>query len=415
MKKFIVSLVLLVAVALTAAGCQEQVASGGRMYFEEVDPEILASFDQNLSANSNDFGVRVFQELMADKNIFISPTSIYLALAMTYNGASGDTQEAMADVLGIAGVDLEKFNKNNLALIFLLQEADPSVRLNIANSLWLREGIQFDRDFLERNEYFYQALIAELDFSSGQAVKDINRWVSDSTEGMIKEIIADPISPETIMFLINTVYFQGDWSEAFNSRDTRMDVFHNVSGETVEVPFMYRSGMTEYLKKEGEFEAVRLPYGTEERLAMYVFLPDNLEEFVDMFSMEEWSQWQKEFRSLNGVLLLPRFEMEYEQSLTAVLKAMGMAVAFDDNMADFYDMVAWDDNQRVFIGEVKHKSYIKVDEKGTEAAAATSVEIAVTSMPEGQFNLKVDRPFFFMVHDSSTEEILFLGLVNELD
>ncbi|NLC51876.1 MAG: serpin family protein [Firmicutes bacterium] len=406
-------LVVFIGFSLFFSGCITPVV-GGEHEIPKPDEDILEAFDQGLATSTNIFGIKIFNKLLEEEeNLFISPTSIATALSMTYNGARGETREAIAKVLEVEGVDPERLNENNQALLYLLQEADPSVKLAIANSLWMREGVEFDPDFVERNEIYYNASIKELDFNTPEAVEAINSWVYDRTEGLIEDIVEHPIDPNTILFLINAIYFQGDWSTPFEEEDTRDDTFFLPEGDLATVPFMHRRGEFDYYEEEG-FQAVRLPYGEEERLAMYVFLPSvesGLQEFVQGFDMEHWQKWRKGFQPEEGALYLPRFSMDYEKSLRDVLKELGMEESFDANKADFFDMVSWEGEPRLFISEVKHKSYIDVDEKGTEAAAVTSVEIETESAPAFVFEMQVNRPFFFLIHDQGSEAILFMGAV----
>jgi len=411
----IVIMLLLMILTLPAAGCRQETASGEEnITVPEQEAGVPGSFDPALSAAVNKLGMKLFTGLLEeDKEIFISPASIALALAMTYNGARGETRDAMADVLGIEGVDLEKFNEHNQALLYMLQHADPSVKLHIANSLWMREGLQFDPAFVERNEAFYNAAISELDFNSPEAAGTINDWVSGQTAGMIEDLIEPPINPLTILFLINAIYFQGEWSEAFDTEKTREDTFNLPGGETTKVPFMSRSGEMAYYE-EDSFQAVRLPYGEKENLAMYVFLPaknSNMQEFFGIFAEKSWNELSESFHTAEGQLFLPRFSLEYEKSLNDVLAALGMEIAFDPERADFLDMVSWEKGPNLYISEIKHKAVIEVDEKGTEAAAATSVEMRLTSAPAFSFNMKADRPFFFLIHDRETDVVLFMGTV----
>jgi len=413
-KKRISLMVLAAMLLFSLAGCAEEADSAG-MNIPEPDEEILDAFDATLANASNEFGFELYRHLVtSEDNIMISPTSIYTALAMTINGAGGETFEAMANVLGIGIEDLDRFNQNNLARLYLLQEADPDVVINIANSLWMREGEDFDPDFVDRNQRYYNATARALDFATEESVDVINGWVNDRTEGLIEDIVEYPIDPLAILFLINAVYFQGDWTEPFDAELTNNDVFHGPVGEIPDVPFMNRRDEFAYLEKEGAFQAVRLPYGESERLAMFVFLPDensSLLDFVADMSNEKWNQWRDEFQTYEGHLRLPRFSMEYEETLNEVLKQMGMEVAFEPSESDLYGMVTRDEGPRLYISEVKHKSFIEVDEKGTEAAAVTSVEIRVESARMDFFEMNVNRPFFFLIHDRETNEVLFTGSV----
>jgi len=419
-----VSLVMLLGgVSMWLVGCGEEAAGTG-MNIPEPDVAVLEAFDAELANVSNEFGFKVLQEILAgeggetdgsSENVFLSPTSIYTALAMTYNGAGGETREAMVEVLGVEGVELERFNENNLARLYELQEADPEVVLNIANSLWMRQDMEFAPDFVERNMDYYHASAGELDFAQAEAAETINEWVEDRTGGLIDEMVEHPIDPQTVLFLLNAVYFQGDWSEPFDPDDTREDVFHAPEGDITDVPFMqHQREEFPYLEKEGEFQAVRLPYGEEERLGMYVFLPhedSSVRELVSELDDATWEEWREDFDTIEGDLSLPRFTLEYEKSLNEILKELGMEIAFDPEQADFYDMLTRDEGPRLFIDEVKHKSFIEVDEKGTEAAAATSVEVMEDSAPMDYFQMDVNRPFVFFIHDEEINEMLFNGAV----
>lgn len=413
-----VLMLLLSIVSPFASGCLEAVAQDREtITMPQPEKEILDSFEPSLSTATNRMGTKLFAQLLEEetdeKEIFISPTSIALALAMAYNGARGETREAMAETLGIKGVELERLNENNQALLYLLQNSDPSVKLQIATSLWMREGMQFAPGFVERNKTYYHALTNEFDFDSPEAAEIINKWVSECTEGLIEDMISPPIDPMTILFLINAIYFQGEWSESFDEEKTHEDTFYLPGGEAETVPFMFRSGELDYCEEEG-FQAVRLPYGEKGTMAMYVFLSaenSGLREFINTFAGQSWDEWCNNFSQAQGNLYLPRFTLEYEKSLNEVLQTLGMEVAFDPEHADFFDMVTCEGEPRLFISEVKHKALIEVDEKGTEAAATTSVGMGLTSAPVSQFNMKVNRPFFFLVHDMDTDSILFMGTV----
>ena len=416
MKKTLASttFIVLIVVSLLVSGCSSTPAVGGGQVIPPPDDAILEAYDPTLTQKLNQFGLELVGQLFDGKeNMLLSPVSIATALAMTYNGAGTTTKEAMAAVLGVEDVDLSRFNENNLALLYLLQEAAPDVKLEVANSLWLRAGIPLDEAFEARNKEYYAAPVNELDFDHPEAAATINRWIHQRTGGLIDEMIEPPINPLTILFLINAIYFQGDWTIPFNEKNTHEAAFYLAGGDTKEVPFMERYGEFKYYEGAG-LQGVRLPYGQEERLAMYVFLPEDTGKFVDLvrdWDSSSWEEMRGAFRQGEGTVSIPRFTLEYEESLNDVLKELGMEIAFDPYQADFFDMVAWDEEPRLFISEVKHKSFLEVTEKGTEAAAATSVEIRVESAPPNPFSLKANRPFFFLVHDELTDAVLFVGAV----
>src|SRR5499426_156435 len=229
---------------------------------EITRPNKSSTMNSNLAAASNAFGFDLFQQLQrqgANKNVFFSPLSVSLALAMTYNGAAGETKKAMARALKIEGMNHSELNRASAELLKALKSADPKIELDIANSLWARGGMRFNEDFLARNRQYYGAEISTLDFNSPQSVATINRWVSDSTKGKISKII-DRIDPQQVMFLINAVYFKGQWQKRFEKTLTKEQPFHLLGGQQKPVPMMAQSG--NYLYRRGDkFQAVSLPYG----------------------------------------------------------------------------------------------------------------------------------------------------------
>jgi serpin B len=370
--------------------------------------------DERLVVANTEFGFRLFAEvaeLDRGKNIFLSPASVAMALAMTYNGARGATQEAMAETLGLEGMSLQEANQSNAALRKSMEDADPDVEILIANSLWMREGTDFYPEFLDRNRQFFGAEVAALDFGDPKASDAINSWVADSTRGRITEIVDKQIDPQTVLFLINAIYFNGAWAIEFDESKTQEMPFYLPDGGQKPVPMMSQSG--DYLYHQGDgFQVVVLPYG-DGRLGAYIFLPDpdsSLGSFLAGLSADNWEMWLSQLHMMEGDVALPRFGIEYEINLNEALKAMGMAVAFDPARADLSGMRPVPPN--LFIQKVKHKAFVQVNEQGTEAAAVTSVEIGITSVRE-KFRFVADRPFFFAIGDAETGSILFMGTVVE--
>ena len=372
--------------------------------------------DTRLTAATSRFSFKLYNQIRkeqgADKNAFVSPASVMLALAMTYNGADGTTREAMARALEINGMGLDDVNLAFAGLKSALAPNDPKIQLRIANSLWARNGIKLKPAFVERNKQHYAAEITTLDFSSPAAKDTINAWVNKNTEGKIQKIV-DRINPDDILFLINAIYFKGQWQIAFKKEDTKPDVFRLAGGERKELPMMSQSGRYLYYKGEG-FQAVALPYG-KGAVSMYVFLPDeqsSLDQFEQGLTSENWDVWMNSFRGTPGELKLPRFKVEWESRLNDVLKAIGMAEAFDPARANFSQMAEVSGN-RIFISDVRHKSWCEVNEEGTVAAAVTSVTATLTSAPPQPFSMKVDRPFFFAIRDNQSGVLLFMGSVQD--
>ena len=356
------------------------------------------------------FGVNLYKELIREKpgvNVFISPASVGFALAMTMNGAAGGTRDAMANALKLSGISIEAVNRADSTLINRMNDTIRAVKLSVANSLWARESVTFKEEFLQRNKHYYGADIRTLDSPT-----TINDWVAEKTNHKILKIV-DQIDGSAILFLINAIYFKGTWTKEFDKNLTQEEPFHLADGTTSPRPMMRQSGTYAYLEGDA-FQAVRLPYGNG-RIGMYVFLPargSSLERFHEGLTSEKLNAWIGELAQRSGTVGLPRFRLEYEAILNQSLCALGMAVAFDEGRANFTQMFEAA-GANVHIHEVKHKTFVEVNEEGTEAAAVTSVEMRVTSVMEEErpFEMIVDRPFFLAIVDRETGLILFMGAI----
>jgi len=368
-----------------------------------------------LIAATNQFGFDLFNQLQLKdqgKNIFCSPLSVALALAMTYNGAAGDTKEAMQRTLNIREMDHNELNQSSAALINALKSSDSKVELTIANSLWARQEVKFNQAFLDRNRQFFGAEIASLNFADPNAKTTINDWVSRNTKGKIPTII-DKINPQDVMFLINAIYFKGLWEKKFEKTLTKDEPFYLPSGAQKQVPMMSQSGS--YLYYQGDkVQVLRLFYGSKST-GIDLVLPEkgsSINELLKGLSHNRYEQWTGGLRRTPGDIKIPRFKLDYESSLNDPLATLGMGVAFTAGKADFSGMREQKD---LYISEVKHKAIVEVNEEGTEAAAATSVGISTTSAvrtPQ-RFTFIADRPFLMMIRDQRTNAILFMGVVTE--
>lgn len=409
---FIVLLAVISALS-TMIGCFESTIDALRDHTQENTE--IGPLDTNVSKANTEFGFNLFNELWKteqDQNIFISPFSVSVALAMTLNGAAGETEQAMTDTLQLHDLSSEAINSSFYQLQNTLKTSDPNVTLTIANSLWGREGFQFKADFLKRNELYFNANTSILDFMDPSALHTINQWVDDSTNNKIPEIL-DEIESNAVLFLINAIYFKGSWQTEFDPSDTRDGEFHLISGETKQVPMMSRTGQYPFYSGEG-FNAINLPYG-EGRMGMYIFLPNNnsdLNSFVENVNTEKWEHWMDQFSELNMQISIPKFKLEYgTKELNDVLTSLGMGIAFDDEQADFSRIADLDAiGSNLYITKVAHRTFIEVNEEGTEAAAATSVGVGIRSLPP---RFVVNRPFFFAIRDNETGTVLFLGTVVE--
>lgn len=359
-----------------------------------------------VSANTA-FGMRLFRELAGqagDHNILISPTGLGMVLAMTYNGAAGQTAREMAKVLDLEGLDPDEVNSAHSSLADALRISRDGIDLNMANSLWADRDMSFKEDFLESNRTFYQAEVRNLDLSDPEAPEVINSWIREATQGRIGPVI-DKIDPDVVLYLINAMYFKGRWAIPFDSTYTATREFILADGSRRMVPTMMTESKTLPYYRGSDFEAVGLPYG-DGGATMYLFLPDkasSLMEFYNRLDPESWSKWMAAFETGQALVLLPRFTCQYDTILNNGLQALGMRSAFGD--ADFSRMTS----ARVFLSMVKHSTLIEVNEEGTEAASAAVVELK----KGGQRRIHFNRPFFFAIVQNTTGAILFMGSVLE--
>ncbi|MCV3213483.1 serpin family protein [Plectonema radiosum NIES-515] len=368
--------------------------------------------DTKVVAANTKFGLKLFSEIWkkdSKDNIFISPSSVAIALAMTYNGASGSTQQAMAKALELQGISLEDINSSNAALKTLLENTDPKVQLTITNSLWANKDTSFKSEFIQRNKDFYKAKVANLDFKDSRSSGVINTWVNDNTRGKINKIV-EKIEPSQVLFLINAIYFKGNWKNEFDQKQTAEYPFYVASDKPKKHPMMSQTGDYRYLENE-QFQAVSLPYGKDGKISFYVFLPkqNNSKAFYENLNSDNWQKWMTQFSEQEGFVRLPRFKINYDITLNDALSNLGMGEAFSSK-ANFSAM-----GKNLTISQVKHKTFVEVNEEGTEAAAATSGEIVATSAIEKPkpFRMIVDRPFFCAVRDNQTGSVLFMGSIVE--
>lgn len=356
------------------------------------------------SANDN-FGVNVFDQLVKqspNKNIFISPTSIAMALSMVYNGADGSTKTAMQHALDYQGLSLSTINNTSSALLIGLKNPDPEVTLSIANSVWLKKGFTVNKSFLNTTQRDYQANATSLDFNSSSVPATINNWVSGATNGKIPTIV-NSIPPNEIMYLINAVYFKGAWHTKFDPSQTQDYAFTTGSGSSVQTPLMTQTGTYNYYS-DNSLQAIQLPYGKNQRISMNVYLPTNMTTFLQSLSYDQLANINSKYTKQKGTILLPKFTLTYSQNLNNTLEALGMGVAF--NAANFNGIA-----KGLHISDVEHKTYINVDEQGTTAAAATRVGVEVAIAEPIGFFMEVNKPFVLIIQDSSTKEVLFVGVI----
>ncbi len=410
--KWMEYLILIMTSVMLFSTCNQNVTGSDDLGLNGELPRELTASELKLVEADRNFSYRIFSETVAyddEENIMISPLSISMALAMALNGAEDQTFDDMRETLKLSGMELDEINEAFESLIELLVTVDSGVTMKIANSVWHRENLPVKEDFLDRLETHFGAQMEGLDFSDPAAVERINSWVNENTEGLIPEII-DEIPPHVVMYLINALYFKGDWLRQFDTEDTRTADFYLESGETTEVDMMSQKGRFAMFQS-GDVQLVELPYG-DSLFSMTVMMPADENMPIDRFvqekvNAENLAEWRSNLRVDNreSTVELPKFELEYEIEYNEILKAMGMEIAFSESNANFQG-IADTSPQNLFIDNVKHKTFIRVDEEGTEAAAVTSVGIGVTSMPP---QITFNRPFVFIIHERESGANLFMG------
>jgi len=363
----------------------------------------------DLTAANGNFAIDVFKKInseeQVDKNIFISPFSISTALAMTVNGAAGQTLDDMRNTLKINTIGMAEVNESYKTLLGTLPLLDAQTKLKLANSIWHQVNYPVLGSFLETNSGYYDSEILPVDFRLPEPViKAVNKWVEDKTDGLIKEAVKE-LPSSTVMLLVNAIYFKGNWRTKFEQKNTHKTNFFTGNGP-VEVDMMHipESGFPYF--SNDLFQAVDLPYG-DSIFSMSVFLPKeghDVNEIVAELNAGTWQQWLGSFQPQPLELLMPKFKMEYDTKLKRTLSDLGMEVAFTD-AADFTKMI---DGGGVLIDDVIHKAFVEVNEKGTEAAAVTVVIIRETSIGLTPV-VNLNRPFLFVIRDNKTNSILFMG------
>jgi serpin B len=365
----------------------------------------------------NAFGLDIFREVRKasnKENIMISPLSISVALAMTYNGADGDTKTEMENALRLNGLTAEQINASYKMLINELQSVDKDVVFEIANAIYYTTGFTVKQPFLEVNKNSYDAEVSGIDFSLPSALEEINGWVKTKTHNKISKIL-DNLSPDARMVLLNAIYFNGIWTNEFDKDGTKMLSFRKGNGKTEDVAMMNMENTLEYTSN-GLFDAVKLPYGNGQ-YNMIVMRPADGEksgDVIDELSADNWGEWIKSFNTEEHVVVtMPRFKFAFDTGLKEVLKKMGMVKAFNSAQSDFSKI---NDDPNLYISKVIHKSFIDVNETGTEAAAVTAVVMETLSVGPGdgvkKIYFTVNKPFVFAITEKDTGAILFIGEVN---
>lgn len=362
---------------------------------------------RDLASSYNAFGFKLLaktREFFPGKNVFVSPAGLGFALSMAADGARDKTLQEITATLQLAPATA--LNEANLGLMKELLATPPEVKLEIANSIWVADDAVIKPAFSRDMGEFYQAESANVDFKNPATADRINSWVNDRTHGKIPTMVEPPLN-ENRLILLDAIYFKGEWVAPFKKELTRDKPFTVADGTVVTSPRMMRSGEFQYFEDDN-CQAVRLPYSGR-GMSMFVFLPKkSLDDFLRQFTSRSWDASVRQFQSRKGELELPRFKLENEYDLSKVLSALGMARAFS-RQADFSGMA----EEPLAIGWVKQKTYVDVNEQGTEAAAVSGVGMRalIARIQPPPFRMIVDHPFIAAIRQDQTGDILFLGAI----
>jgi len=359
----------------------------------------------------NGFGFKLLAESrksLPGGNVFQSPVGLALALGMVENGAKGETLSQMAQTLQQEGAGLDEINGANKLLLGQLLAPGQKCALEIANGIWTQEGANIKAAFVSSAQNTYQAETASADFADAATVKAINDWVSEKTHGKIPSMVTAPLERDLRLIVLDAIYFKGAWAVPFDKKLTRDLPFNLADGTSVPHPRMSQTGRFGYFENAA-FQAVLLPYAGRQ-ISLVVLLPkEGLDKFSQELTLENWEQWMAQFKSRQGTVEVPRFKLENQYDLNNQLAALGMPRAFTWQ-ADFGGI----SGEGLMISWVRQKTYVEVNEEGTEAAAVSGVGIRSTVVPRETappFTMIVDRPFYAAIRDNRTGTILFHGAI----
>ena len=409
----IISLLLVCTMAVNLTGCTMEVQAKDLM--EGITPNSVNALDDLSSQNADvtDFAIRLFKASNENgKNTLISPLSVLCALAMTANGAEEETLAQMEEVLGMT---TEELNLYLYSYMKNLPQGD-KYKLSLANSIWFTEDERFtvNQDFLQTNADYYGADIYKAPFDK-QTLKDINNWVKQNTDGMIPEIL-DQISPEAIMYLVNALAFEAEWSEIYEKHQVKDGEFTKEDGTKQNAKFMYGSEGT-YFEDENATGFMKRYKGG--KYAFVAMLPNEgvtVSEYIASLDGESLNALLANPQYATVHTSIPKFETEYSVEMSEILKNMGMTEAFDMYNADF-EGLGTSTAGNIFISRVLHKTFISVGEKGTKAGAATIVEMkdGAAAEPTEPKEVYLDRPFVYMLVDCENNIPFFIGTMMDIN
>jgi serine protease inhibitor len=391
MKKFIA---LILIVCLT--GCSDDSVAPNN----PPNLRFLSNAEVTVSSSLNDFGFRLLREVDADQNTFISPLSVSIALGMAMNGASEETAQSIVNTINFEGLTANEVNQAYQDLSVLLKSMDKTVQLGIANSAWYHQDYPVNKNFVQTIKTYYDGTAQALDFGSVSAKNTINSWVESKTNNRIQDLIQD-ISPSEIMFLVNAIYFKGDWQYQFEASKTHTADFTVEGGSVTPVSMMFSKGASIQLETNENVQLVDIPYGNGQfRMTILTPTTGSLHDLVESITAEQLSNWLAGSDSVSVELEIPKFKMTWKDDLKGALEKMGMRMGGFPNL--------FEQPLGLAISRVLHQSFLEVNEKGSEAAAATAIGFELTSTPK-PFRITIDRSFLFFIREKHSGVILFSG------
>ena len=400
------AIALLVVIPLLFCSCKKE--SSGPLPVDPVQINLTTN-QVSLIESDNSFAFGIFRKVLDNsaesENIIISPLSISSALSMTLNGANGATRDSMLKTLRMNGLTPDMINNSYKSLTEALLSVDKRVLISIANSVWSEKDFVVKKPFTDILTGFYNAESRSFDITDPQVPSLINNWIDTKTNGLIKNMV-DKLDPNTVMLLINAIYFKGKWKSQFDVTNTVQGSFHKPGGVTEQVPVMKQTSDYKIYKGEG-FTLAELPYG-QGNFVMDVILPDDnsgITNIIPIINDNTLKGWLNLMSSKKTDLSFPRFKYGYKRELTDILTDMGMGITFGNN-ADFSNI----SDLRLYISLVLHQAFIETNEEGAEAAAATIVGISNTAIIE-PYNLNIDHSFLYIIRETTTNSILFMGRV----
>ena len=402
-----VAVALLVTITLVFSSCKKEPA-----VILPIDPVpiTLTANQLSLITSENSFSFDIFKKVLENSaesdNIIISPISISSALSMTVNGSNGATRDSMLSALRMNGLTPEIINNSYKDLTAALLSVDKRDLITVANSVWTENNFVVKKPFSDILSQYYNAESKSFDISDPTVPKQVNSWIENKTNGLIKNMV-DQLDPSTVMLLINAIYFKGKWNSQFDKVNTVPGPFYKSDGTTVQAQMMKQTSEYNIYNGEG-FTLAEFPYG-QGNFVMDVIIPtekNGLKTIASLMTDNNLNAWLHQMGKRKTELSFPKFKYGYKKELKDILETMGMSIAFSDkadfsNISDFATQLSF----------VLHQAFIETNEEGTEAAAATVVGIIATSMPAGPLVLNIDHSFLYLIRETTTNSILFMGRV----